>query len=941
MKTENITGNEILVNATTGPVEGNAWGEGSSSPNADPVNQADFTPSDPLFSSQWHLNGTFGINIADVWNEYTGRGVRVAVYDQGIDPNHPDLTHFDAAQSINASTSAVGGVPLLSTDNHGTAVAGIIGATANNGIGGVGVAYDSILIGIYDHFGADGSGTQGLVNGYNYITGHADVENNSWGYGGVMGDDFRSASFAPVATALTGAATNGRNGLGCVIVQSAGNARPDNDNVNYHNFQNSRFITTVAATLADGSVASYSTPGASILVAAPGSDYAGTIVTTDRRGTPGYTTGDYTTTFNGTSAAAPMVSGVVALMLEANPRLGLRDVQEILALSARSTPNTASSFQFNGSTHWNGGGMHFSDDVGAGLVDARAAVRLAETWQGQHTVSNEASILQTATPNLAIPDADAAGATSSIEVGSGINIDHVEVDLQITHPYIGDLVVTITSPTGTVSRLFNRAGGTQNNINFVTSSTQFWGETGTGNWTLKVQDMAGGDIGTLNSWSLRLYGDSLSADDVYGYTNEFGTTSNNLTARQALNDTNGGTDSVNAAAVTSNSVINLSGGVSTIAGRAFSITANKIEKAYGGDGNDTIIGNMLTNQLYGGRGNDFIDGGVGDDAACYFASSSNYTVIDYAGYRWVGDNRYIEGLDRLTSIEQLNFSDRVVGGSYSNFDGLQYIASYGDLIGAFGTNQAAGTAHYVLSGYSEHRATSFDGLEYIASYRDLISAFGANQTAGTAHYIQNGYNEHRSTSFDGLEYIASYGDLISAFGANQTAGATHYIQNGYNEHRSTSFDGLEYIASYGDLISAFGANQTAGATHYIQNGYNEHRSTTRFDAAQYLANYGDLRAAFGADQVAATNHYINYGYREGRTYSSGQQGQNAPSDSDQSLVNSVNEQYAVGNATATGNVNNSLDTATLADWNLGVGDSQMNSFTYNNGAEFWSGPTNQ
>ncbi len=879
-------------------------------------------PSDPLYSSQWHLHGTYGINVAGVWNEYTGQGVRVAVYDQGIDPNHPDLTHFDAARSINASSGSIGGVPVQSDDNHGTAVAGIIGASANNGIGGVGVAYGSTLIGIYDHFGVGGSGPQGNINGYNYITGHADVENNSWGYGGVMGDDFRSSAFAPVAAALSSAVTNGRNGRGCVIVQSAGNSRENNDNVNYHNYQNSRFIIAVAATTQDGAVASYSTPGAAILVAAPGSDYAGSIVTTDRRGTPGYTTGDYTSTFNGTSAAAPMVSGIVALMLQANPNLGYRDVQEILALSARATPNTAASFQFNGSNHWNGGGMHFSDDVGAGLVDALAAVRLSETWQGQRTASNEASAIFTTAPNLVIPDNNQTGVTSVINVGSGINIDHVEVDLQITHPYIGDLVVTITSPSGTVSRLFNRAGGTQDNIRFVTSSTQFWGETGSGNWTLRVQDLAGADVGSLNSWSLRLFGDSISADDVYVYTNEFGTISNNISSRQTLNDTNGGTDTFNAAAVTTNSVIHLNGGSSMIAGRALSITANTIERAYGGDGNDTITGNALANQLYGGRGNDLIDGGGGNDAACYFASLANYIVINYGGYRWVADSRHIEGLDRLANIEQINFSNQVVAGSYSNFDGLSYIASNGDLIRSFGANPTEGARHYIQNGYSEHRSTTFDGLSYIASYQDLIRAFGANQTAGVSHYIQNGYSEHRTTTFDGLRYIASYGDLIRAFGANQTAGASHYIQNGYSEHRTTTFDGLRYIASYGDLIRAFGANQTAGASHYIQNGYSENRTTTGFDATQYLANYADLRAAFGADTLAATNHYINFGYHEGR-----------------SCVGQQNyDLFASGFNTTTplGNVNNNFETSNFAEW-YGGAVSFQNAAVFKDRENIWSG----
>jgi hypothetical protein len=118
------------------------------------------------------------------------------------------------------------------------------------------------------------------------------------------------------------------------------------------------------------------------------------------------------------------------------------------------------------------------------------------------------------------------------------------------------------------------------------------------------------------------------------------------------------------------------------------------------------------------------------------------------------------------------------------------------LINAFGPNKDAGYQHFATQGLFEGRTTSFDGLEYIASYGDLIKAFGANTDAGASHYIGPGHTEGRHVSFDGLEYIASYGDLINAF-HNQVAasptpediGATHYIGNGYAEHRAPDLFG--------------------------------------------------------------------------------------------------------------------------------------------------------
>ncbi|MGE3292340.1 MAG: choice-of-anchor Q domain-containing protein, partial [Geminicoccaceae bacterium] len=198
-------------------------------------------------------------------------------------------------------------------------------------------------------------------------------------------------------------------------------------------------------------------------------------------------------------------------------------------------------------------------------------------------------------------------------------------------------------------------------------------------------------------------------------------------------------------------------------------------------------------------------------------------------------------------------------------DGLQYIASYEDLIRALGPDEAAGEAHYRNYGAAEGRQVGFDGLEYVASYGDLIVRLGADRDAGSSHFIRHGLDEGRRTSFDGLEYIASFADLIAALGADRAAGSRHFIEHGAAEGRQVSFDGLQYIASYGDLIQALGPNADAGAVHFIRNGEAEGRVRDEFDEVQYLRNYADLQAAFGDDIEAATRHFITYGFAEGRT----------------------------------------------------------------------------
>jgi subtilisin-like proprotein convertase family protein len=590
-------------------------------------------PNDSRFSAQWYLDNTnssqFDLNVVNVWDEYTGDGVTVGVLDDGFNYTHPDLDgNYDVKSdrdyvSLNNDDNAS---PVLSADNHGTAVAGIIAAQAN-GIGTVGVAYDATLVGLrYLDRSKDN-----LIDRYSRIQAlnqwqNFDVVNNSWGrnsqtegdYSLFFSDDF--ARLEEEKAALVAAVKTGRDGLGTAVVFAGGNAREVGDNTNHHNFQNSPYVITVAASDRDGTISEYSTPGASILVAAFGDDNS--IVTTDRQGTSGYnttTSGDYYDKFGGTSAAAPMVSGIVALMLEANPNLGYRDIQEILAYSARQSDRASAGWQENGANNWNGGGLHVSHDYGFGLVDAHSAVRLAETWQEQNVFDNQEYsnvnvLLDAPRP---IPDGDEA-AISRVEVETPLEIDWVEVELEIDHEHRGDLQVTLISPQGTESILINRPGNGEDDgdhLKFRTSSSHFRGEESVGVWTLQVEDRASSVTGELVDWNLIISGDKDNPDDdTYIYTNEFANYQDDKN-RTTLTDTSG-TDTINAAAVTSDAKLNLTPGnsESQLAGNSLYIDDNtSIKNVFSGDGEDTLVGNDADNTMQGNRGDDLIYGGIGND----------------------------------------------------------------------------------------------------------------------------------------------------------------------------------------------------------------------------------------------------------------------------------------------------------------------------------------
>jgi subtilisin-like proprotein convertase family protein len=249
-------------------------------------------------------------------------------------------------------------------------------------------------------------------------------------------------------------------------------------------------------------------------------------------------------------------------------------------------------------------------------VDARAAVRLAETWRPQQTANNERRLQGRQGSAIAIRDNSAA--SSQIRLTGGLTIEQVEVNVDLNHSWIDDLELTLVSPNGTESLLMDQppvaaSGENLTNLKFTFSSTQFWGEQAAGNWTLRLRDRATGDTGVLKNWSLQVYGNAPNLNDTYIYTNSFARVGN-TGSRTQLQDS-GGRDTINAAAVTSNLLLDLRSGIrNRIAGRPLTITnGTQIEVAIAGDGNDRIRGNNADNLLMGGRGNDRLIGSWGQD----------------------------------------------------------------------------------------------------------------------------------------------------------------------------------------------------------------------------------------------------------------------------------------------------------------------------------------
>ncbi|NBU58313.1 MAG: type I secretion C-terminal target domain-containing protein [Betaproteobacteria bacterium] len=579
-------------------------------------------PGDPLLSAQWYLRNTgqkggipgIDIDVLPVWPDFDGSGIRVAVIDDGFDLQHHELSAafgrtagYDYRANDPDPTAGPG-------DRHGTAVAGIIAAAAN-GSGVVGIAPGVAIMGLRVSFEADSTAAM-FEQALSAIV-DADVANNSWGYTQPFADNFSAPYMQVMRAAIETAADHGRDGLGTTIVFAAGNGRASGDDTNLHSLKNASAIITVAGIDASGRALSFSTPGATLLVSAPGQS----ILTTDVIGAQGYEADD-DVALSGTSFAAPMVSAVVALMLDANPALGNRDVQEILAYSARQIDPNGSLWQVNGAGNRNGTGLHFLHDYGFGLLDAHAAVRLAETWNAvPATSSNAVRLTVSSTLSSDIPDGSSF-VLSTISVTTPLRIDRAEITFDMSHSRPSDLEVVLISPHGTESRLLDHPNVGQLPM-FTFGTVASWGESSLGTWTLKVSDTRTGERGRLEGWSLTLLGDPVTADDTYIFTDAYITSA----APALVTDANGGVDTLNAAAVTQPVILDLGGRTGWLGGKPVHIAPGaSIEALVTGDADDILTGDSLRNRILSGRGDDLIfastggdliDGGPGTDTYVY------------------------------------------------------------------------------------------------------------------------------------------------------------------------------------------------------------------------------------------------------------------------------------------------------------------------------------
>jgi subtilisin family serine protease len=358
-------------------------------------------PNDTHFGKQFQMhntgqvinNGKHGVADADVdapeaWKYAKGTGITVAVIDEGVDTANPDLPSARRVAGYDYADNDANAAPAHNSA-HGTACAGIIGATQNNNVGvsGIAPACSIMPIKIWKDNG-DNCTNADIADAIDFAWQNgAQVISNSWGY-----NTSQHYKYPVVTDAIRRALVQGRDSLGAIVVFAAGNTANHPTSNGHVNFPaNYDSVICVGASSRSDSQSLYSPTDDEVFVVAPSqrayrcqdTSEAGDVWTTDIAGDSGYNPwheadacmplvgteiplGDraYTGLMGGTSAACPLVAGITALLLQVNPQLRWTEVKSILRATAEKIDASHVTYDNTG----------FNKSYGYGRVNAHRAI---------------------------------------------------------------------------------------------------------------------------------------------------------------------------------------------------------------------------------------------------------------------------------------------------------------------------------------------------------------------------------------------------------------------------------------------------------------------------------------------------------------------------------------------------------------------------------------
>ncbi len=467
-----------------------------------------------IFPQQWHLmKTTIGgqvidahANVADAHAVSKGTGVTIAVIDDGIDIDHPELNSEGKIKSPRDVTRDTDDPrPVTSSDVHGTAVAGV--ACASGISVACGVAPQACLMPIRL---TSGLGSMDEAEAFRWAVDHgADVICCSWGPSdGNWEIDEDQRHFTSVEMpahtrlAIDYAIERGRNGKGCVICFAAGNGR---ESVDHDGYAKHSKVMAVAACNDRGQRSVYSDFGKAIWCAFPSNDLASErfgnsspltpgIRTIDQVGGRGLTNKDYVDSFGGTSSSCPGVAGVAALMLSVNPNLTHKQVRHLLRRSCDKIAASEANYSSLGHSRF----------FGYGRVNALKAIELSAAGSTIPLLIN--GPVQKELPSFRTSSFEIAVSNSTLISGFAIH-------LRITHPDFSQIKLQLNPPSShyekpidlPISKPFSSGSATF--IFDESTIDEFWwlhGKPCDGLWSLKVKNSDTSRAGSLDFFDMQL-----------------------------------------------------------------------------------------------------------------------------------------------------------------------------------------------------------------------------------------------------------------------------------------------------------------------------------------------------------------------------------------------------------------------------------------------------
>lgn len=465
-------------------------------------------------TEQWHLtadHSSADTHITAVWSSgITGNGSLIAIVDEGVAWNNVDLQNrFSMAHSKNYNSVERRNDPYPSSisDAHGTAAAGVAAASGRNGPPfdhdpgcAFGVAPMAQIAGIKLIAQPVSDITEAEALTHDCDEEGISIYSCSWG---PVDNGEQIEGPGPITKmSINDCAKNGRNGKGSIYVWAAGNgAGRYDDSCAYDGYASHPDVISVGAFARDGVLTDYSEDCYAIFVVAPSSGHGSAITTTDVPYPSRLMNPACMSDFGGTSAAAPFVAGVIALILEANPQLTNNDVQWILASTSTHVVSSDRSWLMNAAN------FSYSPKYGFGLINADTAVQYAKNLRSTRlrpsrltTFEIESDSHHTAAPLPVL--------LHNIVISDNFVVQRAVLTVSVTYPSRSELSFSLTSPSGTIATVRGRQYDTHPNL-FGWSFTflSMWGEQSVGTWKLSVQKSNNSQRqGTLDYWKLLLIG---------------------------------------------------------------------------------------------------------------------------------------------------------------------------------------------------------------------------------------------------------------------------------------------------------------------------------------------------------------------------------------------------------------------------------------------------